>query len=191
MHCEFAMFRQSRFLSAVTKIRLRESTLELSLPERVEFHYQWLRDNCRCPKCIHPPTQQKLHSSGQILAQKPIEARYINEKQVEIKWSGSMLKGGRDTTHTSLYDISFLKRFNYSNAFRPLIQPVLWNAAKFREARKTVDYTEFLTPDGYNSALRQLRDYGLCFLKNVPVDNEKQVEKIAETFGVIKVLSGN
>jgi gamma-butyrobetaine dioxygenase len=181
------MFRTSRFLSTLPKIRLRESTLELSLPEKVEFHYQWLRDNCRCPKCIHPPTQQKLHSSGQILAQKPLNARYINEKQVEIKWPGSMLKGGNDGGHTSLYDVSFLKRFHYNQPFRPLIQPVLWNAQAFREARQTVDYSDFSTSTGYQTVLKQLRDYGLCFMKNVPTENEKQVESVAETFGVIKV----
>jgi gamma-butyrobetaine dioxygenase len=179
---------QARFLTSLPKLKLKEETLEILLPEKTEFHYQWLRDNCQSPRCIHPSTRQKLHSSGQILSVKPTGVKYINDHQIQINWPKEKSKDGEEYEHVSTFDIEFLKRFNYNIPFRPLINPILWNAEQYTRSRETVDYQDFLTPKGFKNTLQYLRDYGLCFLKNVPTENEFQVETIAKKFGVIKVL---
>lgn len=181
-------FHGSSLLHSLPKIQLKSSAIELNLPEKSIFHFQWLRDNCQCPSCIHPPTKQKLHSSGQIKPMKPLKVEYITEKQIEIIWPGNMIGNQKDVgQHKSVYDIEWLKRFNYNVEFKPLVSPIEWTAEEYIKMRETIEFQEFMGPVGFKKALSQIRDYGICFLKNVPTKEITQVETVANRFGEIRV----
>ncbi|KAJ2999970.1 hypothetical protein HDV02_001227 [Globomyces sp. JEL0801] len=126
---------------------------------------------------------EKLHSSGQITSQKPLDVELINDS-IKIKWPKESYNLDRDE-HISVFPIEWLKRFDYSNAYKPAIKPISWDARILTEKRETVDFNDFMTNEGLKKALSQIRDYGLCFLKNVPSDNPKQVELVGEQFGTI------
>lgn len=184
-------FSQGRIqYSNNTKLQLYADFLEI--PSISKFHYSWLRDNCQCPKCFHPRTKQKLHSSGSIDGCiKPLKAE-ISGDSLLVSWPPSKCKWFRELNtseliqdihlvidtphyardeHSSVYRIDWLKSVDYYKEHTPLIKPKLWDSKIYRKARETVDYKEFLKPQGFNKVLAQIRDYGLAFLKNVPTEN--------------------
>ena len=156
-----------------------QSMVEILLESRTKFNYLWLRDNCRCDKCIHPSSQQKLHSSGQIFKlfgkTKPQSIQRKGDKIV-ILWPDG---------HESVFDLEWLKTHHSTANIKPLVEPIIWDKKSFTKINRKIDYSEFQTIEGFQAVLKQLRDYGLCFLENVPTEND-QVEKVAQEFGTIK-----
>lgn len=161
--------------------RIEIPSLKTAVKDVAVFHFNWLRDNCRCPQCFHPNTRQKLHSSGSInpfIKPKRVE---LFSKSLNVEWDDD------EDAHKSVYDLSWLEKHNYNIPSAPLITPVFWDAQEYRKHRDTVDYDDFLKPHGFARVLRQIKDYGLAFLKNVPTTNHLIVEDVAKQFGVIKV----
>ncbi|KAJ3325114.1 hypothetical protein HDV06_004870 [Boothiomyces sp. JEL0866] len=158
------------------------SIVDITAEAPTEFHYTWLRDNCQCPLCVHTSTRQKLHSSGQVVSQKPLSVQVLADK-IRIIWPRDALLP-KTQEHISEYDKKWLQRFQYSGPFQPTIKPVLWDRKNYQ--RDTVDYKDFQTPEGFKKVLQQLHDFGLSFLKNVPTEKDTQVEQVAQAFGPIK-----
>lgn len=169
----------SVLLNKNTPFKLFSNHIEIPSIKDGRFHYSWLRDNCACSSCLHPSTRQKLHSSGSINSLVRPKKVDIGSSSLKIKWE--------DDLHESHYDLKWLERFNYNIPFTPLISPIQWNAKEYSNYRDTVDYSEFLSYGGYHRVLKQIRDYGISFLKNVPTDDPTVVEEVAKKFGVIKV----
>jgi hypothetical protein len=138
------------------------------------FSFKWLRDHCQCPLCIQASSGQKLHSSGLFgnIKVQPISVSN-SESDITVQWQD----------HKSTYQIEWLKKAGlYDDA--ELFTPVTWNPQEYSSNYPPIDYAQFNTQKGYLTALKTLRDSGLCFLKNVPT-TEKTVEKVAEKFGTI------
>ncbi|KAJ3315975.1 hypothetical protein HDV04_000183 [Boothiomyces sp. JEL0838] len=111
-----------------------------------------------------------------------IAEEVLNDK-VRIIWPRDALSP-HTQEHVSEYDKLWLQRFQYSKPFQQTIKPVLWDLTNYK--RETIDYKDFQTPEGFKIVLQQLHDYGLSFLKNVPTENDTQVEQVAQAFGPIK-----
>jgi len=70
------------------------------------FHHIWLRDHCRCPKCFHAITKQRLVNTFEIPSDiKPI---LVESKPdgLEVTWPSS-------DPHVSLYPWSWLQMNSY------------------------------------------------------------------------------
>ena len=161
------------------------------------FHNVWLRDNCQCPKCLHPSTKQKLHSSGDIsLDSKPFAAQ-IEEGELEVIWS--------DTAdhHKSKFKLDWLRDNDYSAEAtqlrllqdhptvvwdKKLIEPLandtdpsstqsLWKSFK--------DLTDTRSDKHLADTVFNLQKYGVAFISDVP-DQLTAVESIASRFGPIR-----
>lgn len=185
------VFKRLQHSIAAPQINPKEKSVELVWKDTKSiFHYSWLRDSCTGPKSIHSSTRQKLHSSGHIINPTPKNICW-KDNSLFIIWNKNSLKGpGRghnEEEHQSKYDLEWLLENDYSKPPKKLITPVLWDAKIYTEKYKPIDYSVFAnTADGLNTALMRIRDYGLCFLRNVPIGNQKQVELVAKRIGIIK-----
>jgi len=64
-----------------------------------DFKYIWLRDNCKCPKCVDQATQQKLLDSPSIDVNiRPERLNVSSDGHLLIEWTE------KGQTHKSLYD---------------------------------------------------------------------------------------
>ena len=132
------------------------------------FHYEWLRDNCRCPKCFHPDTAQRILRT--IVNDARPDSVKADDEQVEIKW-----KDG----HSSQFVLSWLLENSYCHRnIKPpgIKKPTLtfWDTEYFRNRElPSVDYEEYMKSDEeLLKMLQKFRQYGLCFIHNTPVSEE-------------------
>ncbi|KAJ3146253.1 hypothetical protein HDU89_006394 [Geranomyces variabilis] len=164
------------------------------------FNHTWLRDNCQCPQCVHPSNRQKLHSSADVSTSPSLTAETVelvnNGKQLQIRWAPGSLRGGKPNAktqtahHETLLDLAWLRANDPALAHHrrdALLKPTLWTADDFTRGKQDVQYDDFMSESGQGlrKALRQLRDYGLVFLRNAPT-RDTEVERIAERFGCIR-----
>ncbi|KAI8823540.1 uncharacterized protein EV422DRAFT_550170 [Fimicolochytrium jonesii] len=158
------------------------------------FDHVWLRDNCQCAACIHPSNTQKLHSSADVnLALKPTAIDLLNNQRIKITWAAGSLRAPLSPSfkneHTTEIDLDWLRRNDPATVDarqRKLLQPKLWDSQSYSSAKRDVEYKDFIgRDDGLRQALLQLRDFGLVFIRNAPVE-EKEVERIAKRFGCIR-----
>ncbi|KAJ3163512.1 hypothetical protein HDU86_000092 [Geranomyces michiganensis] len=172
-------------------------------PASSSFHHVWLRDNCQCPQCIHPSNRQKLHSSADVSTPssslKADKIELVNGgKQLHIRWAPGSLRCGkhqRDTPsapHETILDLPWLRANDPAGVTHrrdTLLKPLLWTAEEFASRKQDVQYDEFMSEKGNNSglrkALRELKDYGLVFIRNAPT-RDTEVEAIAERFGCVR-----
>ncbi|KAJ3044283.1 hypothetical protein HDV00_002603 [Rhizophlyctis rosea] len=195
-----------------SSLHLDAKTLTLSWPNKQEhpqstFHYTWLRDNCQCPNCVHPSNRQKLHSSGDVsLTVKPEHVEVVEggpgvRPVLKVVWPEGSLRpppdniigAGRQTgKHTSTYDLEWLSDRAYDTTRlaqrHAALEPTTWDSDAYSRVRKDVTYESVMDKSdttGFRSALTQLSEYGLVFIRGVPT-NDKQVEELAHRFGCIR-----
>ncbi|KAJ3086237.1 hypothetical protein HK102_013374 [Quaeritorhiza haematococci] len=164
------------------------------------FHYPWLRDHCQCPLCVHPSNRQKLHNSGDVpVTVQPTSVRLVPsegwEPLLEVVWPTQSLRAKKtgpvtsNEQHVSTYELSFLKRYNYSMSEgkrRQAKRPAIWDGKMFEDRNRVVSYKDFMnSTDVMREAFRFFRDYGLLFLKDVPVEDHA-IETVATSFGPIR-----
>ena len=133
------------------------------------FHYDWLRDNCQCPKCRHPDTGQRILRITEDARPDSV----LDSGQVEIKW-----KDG----HISQFTHSWLLKNSYSHYNIGHVRPAatkkpartLWHAEYFSNRElPSVNYEEYMKSDEVLlKMLQKFRQYGLCFIHNTPVSEE-------------------
>ena len=133
------------------------------------FHYDWLRDNCQCPKCRHPDTGQRLLRTTEDARPDSVQ---LDDERVEIKW-----KDG----HSSHFILSWLLKNSYCHRNIDKVRPptkkpaqTLWDAEYFNNRElPSVDYEEYMKSDEVLlKMLQKFRQYGLCFIHNTPVSEE-------------------
>ncbi|KIY43953.1 Trimethyllysine dioxygenase, partial [Fistulina hepatica ATCC 64428] len=152
-------------------------------------HNIWLRDHCRCPRCFHALTKQRLVNT--------FDASYIAPLQVEAKQEGLEVTWPESTTpHVSTYPWVWLQRHSYDPILRPesepesshvyVVQKILWGS-KILQAPPTISYDEAMAPDdqGLYKWLCNINTFGFSFVSDVPPTVEA-TQKLAERIGFIR-----
>lgn len=154
---------------------------------RASFPNVWLRDSCQCSICVHPSTRQKLHRSSDFAEGVTPASVEAVDGALRIVWNSQ---------HASSYPLDFLEQYSSPSslsAFHKDIDAKPWKADLF--ASKSTDnllvpYAKLSDPKTLLSVYRQLLQYGLVFLKDVPTqetsDERCELRVVAEKLGEIR-----
>jgi gamma-butyrobetaine dioxygenase len=141
-----------------------------------EYHPIWLRDNCRCAGCGDPAIgYRSLRLTGLDLDIKPEFLKFDNSN-LYITWQGG---------HKSCFSAKWLWEHDNNVAARQarICKPILWDE-HFRLNPPIYDFSEISDSDSeLYCLLQQVRDYGLCFIRNAPAESGI-VESLALRFGI-------
>ncbi|CAG8520192.1 4796_t:CDS:1 [Ambispora leptoticha] len=204
-NCRNQLYHNKYSLSIpkIKNVTTSVNELVVNWSDNTDSHYSyiWLRDNCNCVECIHPASRQKLHSSAQIpLNIEPISTISYDEG-IEILWGKELLKDVLNSPsknaihHKSIYTPDFLHSYKstrniLSKRFNDL--PIThWDASLMRSKNLWVNYDEFINSDReLLSALKQIWNYGLVFLRDVPafnsLDGKEGIIKVVERIGSLQ-----
>lgn len=150
------------------------------------FPYYYLRDVCRCPRCVDPHSKQRSFRTSDITAK--IYPR-------EIKWDGTTLRikwgndiAGYDETHESTFDVPTLMagptntHDNVSNKTKPFH----WGNTMMTQLQHWVTFDDYMSDDAkFAESMRNLQRLGLIFIKDIPKSREL-VKKISERMGPVR-----
>ena len=149
----------------------RERSLLLTFEDGLtsEFHYVWLRDNCRCPRCRSPQTFERVSYTGDIpLDVSPREARLTPRGQVEIVWDNDGM--------ASRYAGEWLHAHRYPpgapapEAAAPEMPRTLWGG-ELNGRIPTFSYREVSGSDeGLLAWIEALAEYGLVLTRGMPTE---------------------
>lgn len=152
------------------------------------YSYLWLRDNCQCPRCLHPSSSQKLHSSADIpLDIKPTAVKIIGE-EAEITWNAPLRHEKETEAHVSRFPLDFLRRYQSDESsekfrFNHLV-PQTWSSEEYK--LDWVSYDDYMkTDEGLHTVVQRLYNKGLVFLKDVPITDEACTQ-VAERIGPVQ-----
>ncbi|KAF8896524.1 hypothetical protein BD779DRAFT_1608718 [Infundibulicybe gibba] len=146
------------------------------------FHNIWLRDHCRCPKCFHSITKQRLVNTFEI----PKDVKPVNVQPrpegLEVLWPSS-------ETHISLYPWSWLRQNSYDPPIPTSEKPddkILWGS-KIQQSPPTISFEEAMGPDesGLYKWLSNIDRFGFSFISGVPVSPEA-TESLSKRIGFIR-----
>lgn len=143
---------------------------------RSTFHYLWLRDNCYCNICGDPRHGEKRFKIIDVpLDIEPLSVHWDRET-LEIVW--------KPDGHKSIYNLQWLRSHCYSATERKhrQHQPILWDRNIVTNLPQ-IAYEEVQTGNKSRlQLLENLRDYGICFVRNVPTQ-KGELESFAQSFG--------
>lgn len=127
------------------------------------FHTIWLRDNCRCENCGDPVIgRRNLRLTGLDLVMQATSVT-LSEDSLRVTW-----QDGHQSEFTS--DWLFNHAYDDDSRRSRVFRPVLWDAESHSEIQ-SFDYNDVINDDKYLlEALQQIRDYGLCFIRNSPAE---------------------
>jgi len=144
---------------------------------RSTFHYIWLRDNCYCSVCGNPTHGEKHFRIVDVPVDiEPLSVRWDSGNALEILW--------KPDGHKSIYNAQWLRQHCYSATEREHRQhrPILWDS-NIVTSLPEITYEEVLPGDaGRLQLLEHLRDYGICFVRNLP-PIQGELESFAQSFG--------
>jgi len=139
------------------------------------FHPIWLRDNCRCEYCGDPAIgYRELRLTGLELDCRP-QTINTSDAALTIEWNDG---------HGSIYSARWLRTHAYDDELRAAraFKPKLWDR-EFRDNPPIFNYADLADNDaGLLRALQQVRDLGLCLIRNAPTE-PGIVEALALRFG--------
>ncbi|OJJ89649.1 putative trimethyllysine dioxygenase TmlH [Aspergillus glaucus CBS 516.65] len=142
----------------------------------------WLRDNCQCPKCIHPDTRQRSVDTFKIPQDVSANKVRYESRAVVVDWSDG---------HTGVYPIFWLLAHQNKSPERPYPSKPGPSLRRFRKFHPTdpnspyptVTHEEVMTDNkAVFDWLEKIYDWGFCFVEGVPVEPEatqKLIERIA------------
>lgn len=178
--------------------------------------YARLRDACPCPRCIHPSTRQKTHTSGEALREvaelgsEPLPETKLHaatgpdgESGVEVHWP--LLDG---QPHSSFYSTDLIRRLTSGRVRgQTFLQDVVKRRFWTRESLVAdagdalwTDYSQLhagapgapldARPEVLLRVLRQLQTYGLAIIRGLPTDKtgnkDCSLRELAESIGLIR-----
>ena len=151
----------------------------------LQVSYAWLRDCCRCPKCIHPATSQKLHRSSDMLDSH--RSTPVREQRDDDGWHITW-----KDNHSSFYPKSFLERYALPDLNSLVEVPTqLWTKQSLQNLPSLfVTYSFLSTTRGLVNAIEQVSKYGILFITGVGTDKvshqECELRILAQKFGEIR-----
>jgi gamma-butyrobetaine dioxygenase len=129
------------------------------------FHAIWLRDNCHCQQCGDPAIGRRTLRLSDLDLAVTIQFLQLGEAdQLEITWSDN---------HQGLFKYSWLRQHSYGDTPRkhPTYQYSLWSE-DFRNNVPAFEFNEVMgSPEALFEVLRVVRDHGLCYLKQAPLQS--------------------
>ncbi|KAF9526372.1 hypothetical protein CPB83DRAFT_466620 [Crepidotus variabilis] len=151
-------------------------------PENVVTHNIWLRDHCRCPKCFHAVTKQRIFNTFDI-------PRDIAPMSVNAKPSGLEVVWPDKVSHVSFYPWTWLQENSYDpplNQHKPYNEKILWGS-KIQKSPPTITYEEVMAEDqqGLYKWLLNIHKFGFSFVSGVPATPEA-TEELAKKIGFIR-----
>ncbi|CDM35095.1 hypothetical protein DTO013E5_3023 [Penicillium roqueforti] len=156
---------------------------DLEIP--LNFGLFFLRENCQCPKCIHPDTMQRISNTFSIPQNVKIESIEHSDNMVKIKWSDN---------HTGLYSYDWLRAHSQDlssvegTKSVPYPQSALQSPRHFTpvvdsDQSPRVKYDDVMSDDkSLQIWLSHIWDEGFCFVDDVPINPEATqslIERIA------------
>ena len=148
-----------------------------------KYHFNWLRDNCPCPKCKHPELKQRLLDS--LEDPTPVNVDVESKEAVQVEW--------RDGHH-SQYSHDWLLANSYCHNNISAIKPLpaakrkvtLWDGDTNPDPPPEVNYHDVMVNDKALLALLQkTHQYGYCFILDTPPTQESNVD-LGERIGPLK-----
>jgi len=154
-----------------------------------EYKHIWLRDNCRCPQCVDPATQQKLLDTPSLDVNIRPESVAVESGSLRIEWPD----------HVSTYTPEWLYKYGQSfmnKTFEgdltdlevpPARSPrVLWDKELIWKQFPKMSYEEFMSSDqGLLKWLDMFHKYGLAMLEGVPTE-KGHLDTVVERFAYLK-----
>lgn len=144
------------------------------------FHFQWLRDNCPCPVCVHPVTREQVFEIVDVpLDLSAISATLTPQGELAIAWADG---------HESAFGAGWLRAHAYDNTTR---QERLGAARTVQMwtrdlAIPTFDYHAVMQDDAaLLEWLLAARDVGLTRMINLPT-TEQTMEQVARRISFIR-----
>ena len=172
--CTYASLRSlNRALLITRTYQSTPETLKVEFNDALSanLHYAWLRDSCRCSKCIHPESQQKLFDTTSLKLDIRPRFCHVTEKgHLKIVWD----EGNAD--HVSMYDPHWLHKYalGFEKDLYEIVHDVLppaecWTGKMLEQNLPQMEYEDIMEslPALYRS-LKNIHKYGILFVRNVP-----------------------
>ncbi|KAH9222761.1 hypothetical protein DL95DRAFT_441109 [Leptodontidium sp. 2 PMI_412] len=146
----------------------------------------WLRDNCRCEKCVNQDTMQRAFDTFSI-------PQDIQPKEVRIEKDGLRITWANDD-HVSSYKWDWLVKHRNKAAVsmfeqekQELMDPYTYWDSNIASNPPSVHYDEIMADDkGVGAWTAKIRQYGFCYVDGCPVSPEK-TQELLERISFIRV----
>ncbi|XP_064480539.1 gamma-butyrobetaine dioxygenase-like isoform X2 [Ornithodoros turicata] len=153
-----------------------------------DLNYIWLRDNCPCPKCVHPDSKQKLVDTAALdFNVRPQQMAVTPDGSLDIIWN--------EGQHESVYDPIWL----YKNARSYMLDSFhkaassskpppleLWDRVSIWKNMPELSYKEFMTTEeGLFRWLDLVYRYGVVILRDVP-QKKNQILEVVNRVAYVK-----
>lgn len=157
-----------------------EATLTVTFPDGTisAFHHIWLRDNCRCPACLHPTMGERILDTASIpLDIAPVSAAG-DTMGLSITWPDG---------HGSRFDAGWLSDHRYDAGPRKHGEPIFWDASAGSPGY--FDHESITTdPDALRGLLVHWRDHGCAVVENTPAV-PGEVERFANRIAYVREVN--
>jgi alpha-ketoglutarate-dependent taurine dioxygenase len=162
------------------------------------FDSIFLRDSCRCPRCVNPSSTQKTFQTADIPAAIEGSCQVTTELEDEeialINWKEDIPDWPEG--HQTALPLDFLRKsVEEEHAFKTKTyqapQRIFWESRAMSRDIQFLDYASYMRNDKtLYRALKALHTHGLVFLKNVPdtisTDSATSVKSICERIGNLR-----
>ena len=138
------------------------------------FHHLWLRDNCRCPDCLHPQTRERIHDTYAIDPD-------IAPESVAVLDDGATLALTWPDGHQTDLPGAWLRHRCYSEAARAERHEELklWGSDILSALPEVEAASALNTDEGLQDFIQKIRDYGLAVVRNLDCHD-----------GMVEILAG-
>lgn len=172
------------------------SRVPIELDGKTEvFDSLWLRDSCKCPRCVNPSSTQRTFQTADIPAtiegSAQVTTELENEEVALINWKND-IKDWPEGHQTAL-PLDFLRKalqeeIDVKAKRHPISARTFWESQTMNKDIQFIDYASYMRNDKtLYRVLRALYTHGLVFLKNVPdtisTDSATSVKSIGERIG--------
>lgn len=141
-----------------------------------DFHHFWLRDNCRCPACLHPQTWERTMDTYAI---DPDIA------PISVSTEGGALHLIWPDGHQSAFDAAWLQEHAYCEPRRNTSPYRCWGR-EILDAMPTIEAADILDSDeGLRRFLEMQVETGFVIVRNLACE-EGMVEELAERVAFLR-----
>ena len=174
------MSDQARNILSTVETHSRDISMTWADGHISRFHHIWLRDNCRCPECLHPQTRERIHDTYAIDPD-------IAPVTVEIQDNGGLLALTWPDGHKTDLPAGWLRHRCYSDAARDDRREdlKLWGSDILSNLPEVEAAEALNTNEGLQDFIQKIRDYGLAVVRNLDC-HEGMVEILARRISYLR-----